>query len=378
MAQKTREKKRARPDSEVENIQRILVTGGSGYIGTHTCVELLNAGYHVTVIDNFCNSKPSALTRVEQITGKVIDLIETDIRNQDAVAQALVQSRATAVIHFAGLKAVGESANVPLDYYSNNVAGTLHLLQAMQECGVKTLVFSSSATVYGNPECLPFKETHRLLPTSPYGRTKLHIEWMLRDLHASNPQWNIAILRYFNPVGAHPSGLIGEDPQGVPNNLMPFLSQVAVGRRAHLSIFGRDYSTPDGTGVRDYIHVTDLALGHLRALAYLNRTVIKTPSSQTSGQCVELNLGTGKGYSVLELVKAFEIACGQPIPYQFKARRTGDIAEFYADPTLALQLLGWAPKFNLKQICEDSWRWQRMNPNGYVSQTALSAIKKLA
>ncbi len=314
-------------------------------------------------MDNFCNSKPEALKRVERITGKVIHCMEADIRNRAAVAQALVQSKATAVIHFAGLKAVGESATAPLAYYDNNVVGTLRLLEAMDECGVNTLVFSSSATVYGNPERLPFQETHRLLPTNPYGRTKLHIECMLRDLQASRPQWRIAILRYFNPVGAHPSGLIGEDPRGVPNNLMPFLSQVAVGRRNHLNIFGRDYSTPDGTGIRDYIHVTDLAIGHLRALEHLD----KTTSSHTAGQCLELNLGTGKGHSVLDLVQAFKLASGRPIPYQFKARRAGDIAEFYADPTLASQLLGWAPTMNLQQICEDSWRWQRMNPDGYRS-----------
>lgn len=344
-------------------LKSILVTGGSGYIGTHTCVELLNAGYEVTVLDNFCNSKPEALVRVKRITGKDIQCFEADIRDKGAIVKALSQSQVTAVVHFAGLKAAGESAALPLSYYDNNVVGTLRLMEAMTECGVKKLVFSSSATVYGEPESLPFREDHRLMPTNPYGRTKLHIESMLRDLQQSRPEWNIAILRYFNPVGAHPSGLIGEDPQGVPNNLMPFLSQVAVRRRDCLNIFGNDYPTRDGTGVRDYIHVVDLAIGHLRALAHLE----KLSSNGAAGQCVELNLGTGKGYSVLELINAFEAASGQEIPYRYQVRRPGDIAEFFADPTLAAHVLGWSAQIGLEQMCQDSWRWQSMNPNGFVS-----------
>jgi UDP-glucose 4-epimerase len=347
----------------VSGSKHILVTGGAGYIGSHTAVELLNAGYAVTVVDSFCNSSPIALTRVESITGKKIQMVRADIRDRSSLVQALRESQAEAVIHFAGLKAVGDSVKQPLAYYDNNVIGTLRLLEAMQDCEVKTLVFSSSATVYGDPLSLPFREDHRLLPTSPYGRTKLHIESMLRDLHCSLGDWKIAILRYFNPVGAHPSGLIGEDPSGVPNNLMPFLSQVAVGRRDYLNVFGSDYPTRDGTGVRDYIHVVDLADGHLRALAYLE----SLSEDAANGSCIEINLGTGMGHSVLELVKAFELASGQKIPYQIKPRRPGDIAEFYADPRLAADILGWTAKFDLQQICKDSWRWQSMNPNGYIS-----------
>ncbi|MBC7916973.1 MAG: UDP-glucose 4-epimerase GalE, partial [Rhodoferax sp.] len=281
--------------------------------------------------------------------------------------QALRESEAEAVIHFAGLKAVGESVAQPLQYYDNNVAGTLRVLEAMQECGVKKLVFSSSATVYGDPLSLPFKEDHRLLPTNPYGRTKMYIESMLRDLHGGSPEWNISILRYFNPVGAHPSGLIGEDPRGVPNNLLPYISQVAVGRRNHLNVFGNDYPTRDGTGVRDYIHVVDLAVGHLRALSYLERV----SANGSNGQCTEINLGTGRGHSVLELVNAFEQASGRKIPYQVQPRRPGDIAECYADPRLAMDVLGWTAQFDLQQVCRDSWRWQSMNPEGYVSDSHL-------
>jgi UDP-glucose 4-epimerase len=333
----------------------IFVTGGAGYIGTHTCVELLNMGHEVTVFDNFSNSQPEALARVSQITGKHVRLVQGDIRDRLALVDALQQSGADAVIHFAGLKAVGESVAQPLNYYDNNVVGTLRLLEAMTECDVKTLVFSSSATVYGDPQRLPLTEDHPLSATNPYGQTKLVIEDMLRALHCSDPDWRISILRYFNPVGAHDSGLIGEDPQGTPNNLLPFVAQVAVGRREHLNVWGNDYATPDGTGVRDYIHVVDLALGHLKALAQLRQ--------QT--QCLAVNLGTGVGYSVLDMVRAFELASGKPVPYQVGARRAGDIASCYADPEQALAVLGWSAQRGLDTMCADAWRWQSNNPNGY-------------
>ena len=334
----------------------ILVTGGAGYIGSHTCVELLNAGFEVTVFDNFCNSQPEALARVERITGKKPTLIQGDIRDRAALVAALQQSGATAVIHFAGLKAVGESVQNPLSYYDNNVVGTVRLLEAMTECGVKTLVFSSSATVYGNPQRLPLTEDHPLSTTNPYGQTKLVIEEMLRDLFCSDPRWHISILRYFNPVGAHASGLIGEDPQGTPNNLLPFVAQVAVGRRELLNVWGDDYATPDGTGVRDYIHVVDLALGHLKALERL----------QKQAECLAINLGTGVGYSVLDMVRAFEQASGKLVPYQVGPRREGDIAACYADPAQALALLGWGAERGLETMCADAWRWQSSNPNGYA------------
>lgn len=333
----------------------ILVTGGAGYIGSHTCVELLNAGHQVTVFDNFSNSQPEALARVERITGKKLQFIQGDIRDRAALTNALRQSAATAVIHFAGLKAVGESVTQPLSYYDNNVVGTVRLLEAMTDCDVKTLVFSSSATVYGDPQYLPLTEDHPLSSTNPYGQTKLVIENMLRDLYASDASWRIGILRYFNPVGAHASGLIGEDPQGVPNNLMPFVAQVAVGRREFLNVWGNDYATPDGTGVRDYIHVVDLALGHLAALKRL----------QTQTQCVAVNLGTGVGYSVLDMVRAFEQASGKPVAYQISPRRPGDIAACYADPAHAKALLGWQAERDLQTMCQDAWRWQSNNPNGY-------------
>ena len=333
----------------------IFVTGGAGYIGSHTCVELLSAGMEVTVFDNFCNSQVEALNRVERITGKRPKLVQGDIRDGASLTQALRESSASAVIHFAGLKAVGESVEKPLQYYDNNVVGTVRLLEAMEHCNVKTLVFSSSATVYGDPQRLPLTEDHPLSATSPYGKTKLVIEDMLRDVFQSDPSWRIGVLRYFNPVGAHASGLIGEDPQGIPNNLMPFVAQVAVGRRAHLSVWGDDYATPDGTGVRDYIHVVDLALGHVKALQYLAQ----------KPQCVAVNLGTGVGYSVLDMVRAFEKACGQVVPYKVAARRAGDIAACYAEPALAGQLMGWAAERGLDLMCEDAWRWQSMNPNGY-------------
>lgn len=334
----------------------IFITGGAGYIGSHTCVELLNAGHDVTVFDNFCNSQPESLARVERITGKKIHLIEGDIRDQAALAAALQRSQPSAVIHFAGLKAVGESVAEPLKYYDNNVLGTVKLLQAMQSCSVKTLVFSSSATVYGDPQVLPLTESHPLSATNPYGQTKLVIENMLRDLQSSDTQWRIGILRYFNPVGAHASGLIGEDPQGVPNNLLPFVAQVAVGRREYLNVWGDDYDTPDGTGVRDYIHVVDLALGHLAALRALQRPTATGFS---------VNLGTGTGYSVLDMVHAFEQASGKPVAYKISPRRAGDVAACFADPTCARELLGWQAQRNLQTMCEDSWRWQSGNPSGY-------------
>ncbi|MDO9164774.1 MAG: UDP-glucose 4-epimerase GalE [Rhodoferax sp.] len=333
----------------------IFVTGGAGYIGSHTCVELLNAGHDVTVFDNFCNSQPEALARVQRITGKKPTLVQGDIRDSAALVAALRHSGASAVVHFAGLKAVGESVQQPLAYYDNNVVGTVRLLEAMMACDVKTLVFSSSATVYGDPQRLPLTEDHPLSATNPYGQTKLVIEDMLRDLYRSDPSWHIGILRYFNPVGAHASGLIGEDPQGTPNNLLPFVAQVAVGRRAFLNIWGSDYATPDGTGVRDYIHVVDLALGHLKALERLQR----------QAQCLAVNLGTGVGYSVLEMVRAFEKASSKPVPYIVAPRRTGDIAACYADPARALALLGWRAERGLEVMCADAWRWQSANPNGY-------------
>jgi len=331
---------------------KIFVTGGAGYIGSHTCVELLKAGYGVVVYDNLSNSSIEAIRRVEKITGKNIEFIEGDIRDKAKIESAM--DGCSAVIHFAGLKAVGESVEKPLEYYSNNVCGTLTLLEAMQNREIKKIVFSSSATVYGDPEKLPLTEDHPLRTTNPYGQTKLVIEEILRDLYRSDNSFGIMILRYFNPVGAHESGMIGEDPQGIPNNLMPFVSQVAVGRREYLNVFGADYNTHDGTGVRDYIHVVDLALGHLKALEALKL-----------GMCEVVNLGTGEGYSVLDVVKAYESASGKKIPYKISSRRPGDIASCYADPSKAREFLGWESKFDLKKMCEDSWRWQSNNPYGY-------------
>ena len=333
----------------------ILVTGGSGYIGTHTCIQLLDAGYQVVVLDNFSNSSPEALKRVEQLSGQKVDLITGDINDQQLLARLFSQYKVDAVIHFAGLKAVGESVEQPLRYYHNNVTGTLSLCSAMQEAGVKNLVFSSSATVYGDPASLPINESFPTSATNPYGRSKLIVEEILQDLHRSQPDWNIALLRYFNPVGAHPSGLIGEDPSDIPNNLMPFIAQVAIGRRPHLNVFGDDYVTPDGTGVRDYIHVQDLAEGHVKALGWLERR----------DGIRAFNLGTGKGYSVLEMLKAFEQACGKPLPYQVMERRPGDVAACYADPALAKEVLGWSAQRGLEQMCADAWRWQKQNPQGY-------------
>lgn len=335
----------------------IFVTGGAGYIGSHTCVELLNAGHDVTVYDNFSNSSVESIARVQRICGRNVHLVQGDIRDGDALTKALSDSKATSVVHFAGLKAVGESVQKPLLYYDNNVTGTLRLLQAMEACDVKTLVFSSSATVYGDPQQLPIPETHPLSATNPYGQTKLVIEGILRDLYQSDPTWHIGILRYFNPVGAHTSGLIGEDPRGIPNNLLPFVAQVAVGRREFLNVWGNDYATPDGTGVRDYIHVVDLAQGHLKTLEYLAQ----------SPQCVAINLGTGVGYSVLDMVRAFEQASGRPVPYQVAPRRPGDIAACYASPDTAFQLLGWSASRTLADMCQDAWRWQSGNPRGYLA-----------
>jgi len=332
----------------------ILVTGGAGYIGSHTCVELLNAGHQVVVFDNFCNSFPEATRRVEKITGKTLTLIEGDVRDRAALEHALREYRCDAVIHFAGLKAVGESVSKPLDYYDNNVVGTVRLLEAMQASGVKTIVFSSSATVYGVPQFLPYTEDHPLSSTSPYGRCKLMAEDILRDLHVAQPDTRIALLRYFNPVGAHASGLIGEDPQGTPNNLMPFVTQVAIGKRDKLNIWGGDYDTPDGTGVRDYIHVEDLAIGHVKALEYLRQP-----------QCFALNLGSGRGHSVLDVVKAFEKASGKNIPYTIGPRRSGDLPAYHADVTLAKSMLCWEATRSLETMCADSWRWQMANPNGF-------------
>ncbi len=335
----------------------ILVTGGAGYIGSHTCVALLQAGWDVVVVDNLCNSSPQALDRVQEIAGRSLSFHQVDIRDQAALERILAQERPQAVIHFAGLKAVGESVGQPLEYYDNNVAGTLALLFTLRTAGVKTLVFSSSATVYGEPKTMPITEDCPLSATNPYGRSKLMIEEILRDLVRSDPTWKVALLRYFNPVGAHPSGRIGEDPQGIPNNLMPYIAQVAVGRRSHLQVFGGDYPTPDGTGMRDYIHVLDLAAGHLAALRAL--------STWTGAAPLTVNLGAGRGYSVLEMVRAFAVASGRPAPYEIVARRPGDIAACWADPTLAERLLGWKAELGIERMCEDTWRWQRLNPSGY-------------
>ena len=333
----------------------ILVTGGAGYIGSHTCVELLNAGEQVVVLDNFSNASRTSLERVQQICRKPLTVVDGDIRDQAVIEKVLTEFGCTAVIHFAGLKSVFDSVTSPLDYYDNNVIGTHRLLRAMQASGVKRIIFSSSATVYGDPKFLPYTEDHPLNPVNPYGRTKFIVEELLRDLFVSDPTWSIAILRYFNPIGAHESGLIGEDPKGVPNNLLPFVAQVAVGRRDRLNVFGSDYDTPDGTGVRDYIHVVDLAQGHVAALASLDQPA-----------CLAVNLGTGRGYSVLEVVKAFENASGKPVPYDVRPRRSGDIASCYAATDRAAKYLGgWRATRSLETMCKDHWRWQSQNPNGY-------------
>lgn len=333
----------------------VLVTGGAGYIGSHTCVELLNAGKEVVVIDNLCNSCEEALERVKKITGKEVTFYQADLLDRKAVEEVFEKENIESVIHFAGLKAVGESVQKPLEYYYNNITGTLILCDVMREHGVKKIVFSSSATVYGNPKTVPIKEDFPLSVTNPYGRTKLMLEEIFRDFYVADPEWNIILLRYFNPIGAHKSGLIGEDPKGIPNNLTPYITQVAVGKLKEVGVFGDDYDTPDGTGVRDYIHVVDLAIGHVKALKKLE----EEPKVRT------YNLGTGQGYSVLEMIKAFSKVCEKDIPYVIKPRRAGDIATCYADSSLAEKELGWRAERELEEMCEDGWRWQSQNPNGY-------------
>lgn len=333
----------------------ILVTGGAGYIGSHTTVQLLNANYEVTVVDNLCNSSEEALKRVEKITGKTPKFYKIDMVDKEALKRVFEENKFDAVIHFAGLKAVGESVAMPLSYYHNNLYSTINLCELMAEFGVKKLVFSSSATVYGKPKSVPIREDFELFCTNPYGRTKLMIEEILRDLAISDPDWDIAILRYFNPVGAHESGMIGEDPQGIPNNLMPYIAQVAVGKRDYVHVFGNDYDTHDGTGVRDYIHVVDLADGHLCALKKIE---------QKSG-VVTYNLGTGIGYSVLDMINAYGKACGRDLPYKIEDRRPGDIDACFADPQKAKDEIGFVAKKTLEDMCADSWQWQNQNPNGY-------------
>lgn len=333
----------------------ILVTGACGYIGSHTCVEMIEAGYAVIGLDNLANSSRAVLDRVEQLTGAPLPFYCADVRDRQALDSILAAHAVDAVIHFAGLKAVGESVEKPLAYFDNNVNGSMVLLQALQAAGVRRIVFSSSATVYGDPESVPIAETARLSVTNPYGRSKLMVEQILGDLAHSDPSWAIGVLRYFNPVGAHPSGLIGEDPSGIPNNLMPFVAQVAVGRRPRLSVFGNDYPTPDGTGVRDYIHVVDLARGHVAAL---NRLF-------SAGQGFTVNLGTGRGYSVLEIVRAFEAASGCKVAFDIVGRRPGDIAVCYANPDTAREVLGWQARMGLEEMCADHWRWQSKNPQGF-------------
>lgn len=334
----------------------ILVTGGAGFIGSHTCVELLSSGYDTIILDNFCNSKRESVKRVEEITGKKIKVYNCDVRDRAALDSIFAENKIDAVIHFAGLKAVGESCVKPLEYYDNNIGGTINLCEAMRDAGCKTIVFSSSATVYGSENISPLNEN---MPegktTNPYGTTKLYIERILKDLYAADNDWCVYLLRYFNPIGAHKSGKIGEDPNGIPNNLAPYISKVAIGKLDHLTVYGNDYPTPDGTGVRDYIHVVDLALGHVKAV------------EKAVGEkgCYIYNLGTGKGYSVLDVLKAFEKACGHPIKYEIAGRRAGDIATCYSDPSKAGRELGWKAQRDLDEMCEDSWRWQTMNPDGY-------------
>lgn len=335
--------------------RHILVTGGAGYIGSHTVVELLQAGYQVHVADNFSNSHPVCLERIGQITGKSFGFSEIDLKDLTGLKDLFSSHRFDAVIHFAAFKAVGESVAHPLMYFRNNLTGTLNLLVCMKEVGIKNLVFSSSATVYGDPATVPITEDFPLSVTNPYGRTKLMTEDILRDLYTSDSEWNIGLLRYFNPVGAHPSGLIGEDPAGIPNNLMPYVTQVAIGRRSDLQVFGGDYPTRDGTGIRDYIHVVDLAVGHVKMVEKLT----------SAPGLVTYNLGTGSGYSVLEVIRAFEKASGKPVPYRIVARRPGDVPACYANVDKAATELGWKSTRTLEDMCADSWRWQEMNPTGY-------------
>jgi UDP-glucose 4-epimerase len=334
---------------------KILVTGGAGYIGSHTCVELLNRDYEVVVLDNFSNSSVESLNRVQSLTGKSLSFYETDLRDKAGMKKIFQEHDIDAVIHFAGLKAVGESVSIPLKYFDNNIGGTLNLLAAMQDADVKSIVFSSSATVYGDPHTLPILEDFPLSATNPYGRTKLMIEEIMQDLHLSDKDWNIALLRYFNPVGAHESGDIGEDPNGIPNNLVPYIAKVAIGELPHVNVYGDDYDTPDGTGVRDYIHVVDLAIGHIKILPKL----FEKPG------VVIYNLGTGNGFSVLEMIKGIEKASGKPIPYKIAPRRPGDIASCWADPSKAEKELGWKTTRTLEEMCNDTWKWQQQNPNGY-------------
>ncbi|MFP3455729.1 UDP-glucose 4-epimerase GalE [Psychrobacter sp. SIMBA_152] len=353
------------PENFMKN--KILVTGGAGYIGTHTCIALHEAGYHVVVYDNLSNSSREAINRVCTLIGQKIEFIEGDVRDAELMKEVFASHEFFGVIHFAGLKAVGESVAKPLLYYNNNVSGTITLLEVMEEHDVKNLVFSSSATIYGNPESLPIDESFKRSCTNPYGQSKLAVEYILEDLAVSDDRWNLIALRYFNPVGAHSSGQIGEDPNDIPNNLMPYISQVAVGKLDKLSIFGNDYPTFDGTGVRDFIHVTDLAQGHVAALNYLDKKISLNEDStmQNSVGFLPINLGTGKGTSVLKLVSAFSDVSGQTIPYQFTDRRAGDIASCYASADKAKTLLGWQAELSITDMCQDTWRWQSMNPNGY-------------
>ena len=334
---------------------KVLVTGGAGFIGSHTVVELLNAGYEAVVADNLCNASEESLKRVEKITGKKVAFYKVDVRDRAAMEKIFAEQKIDWVIHFAGLKAVGESCKKPVEYYDNNLVSTLVLLEVMRNAGCKNIVFSSSATVYGNPNELPLKETTPLNPTTnPYGTSKVMQEMMLKDVYAADNEWNIVLLRYFNPVGAHESGLIGEDPKGIPNNLMPFVAQVASGKLQRIGVFGNDYPTPDGTGVRDYIHVVDLAKGHVAAIKALNTAGVRV-----------YNLGTGHGYSVMDMIHAFEKACGKTLPYDIKPRRAGDIASCYASSEKAEKELGWKAEYDLEKMCLDQWNWQKNNPNGY-------------
>lgn len=342
--------------------QTMLITGGAGYIGTHACLEFLAAGHDIVVLDNLCNSSAEALHRVRELSGREFPFVVADIRDRAALDTLFEEHTIDAVIHFAGLKAVGESVEQPLLYYDNNIAGSITLFEAMQAAGVKTIVFSSSATVYGDPASVPIREDFPVgATTNPYGRGKLIVEQILGDLAIADPEWRVALLRYFNPVGAHESGRIGEDPRGIPNNLMPYIAQVAVGRRDHLNVWGNDYPTPDGTGVRDYIHVVDLAAGHVKAVEKLR----ERPGVQV------WNLGTGSGYSVVEMARAFEKASGRPVPYRFAPRRAGDIAQCWADPGKAERELGWKATRGLEAMCEDAWRWQSMNPHGFEIEQLL-------